>query len=334
MKLSIVIPAYNEEAVIESVIERLASVLQGLDISYNIIVVDDGSRDRTWAVLKHLQSLDTWAQRLSAVGLTRNFGKEAAIVAGLRRAKGDAVVVMDADLQHPPELLPEMIEIWARGSYLVVEGVKRHRQRESLFRRLSAKLLYRILMAGASLDLRASTDYKLLDRCVVDAYLKLPETGRFFRGLTAWLGFPTAQLEITIPERQGTGTRWSLGALVNYARRTVVIFTALPLRSMSWVGIIGFSASVLMMLQTLWNKWLGHSEAGFPTVIILVLCMGSFILLGLGIVGEYLYELYNEVKRRPLYVVRGNLGLPGGDVAARPERGGRPDNGCDVKYQS
>ena len=163
-----------------------------------------------------------------------------------------------------------MIEIWARGSYLVVEGVKRHRQRESLFRRLSAKLLYRILMAGASLDLRASTDYKLLDRCVVDAYLKMPETGRFFRGLTAWLGFPTAQLEIAVPEREGTGTRWSLGALVNYARRTVVIFTALPLRSMSWVGTIGFSASVLMMLQTLWNKWLGHSEAGFPTVIILV----------------------------------------------------------------
>jgi glycosyltransferase involved in cell wall biosynthesis len=315
VKLSIVIPAYNEETTLQQVLEQIAAVLEATGLAYDVIVVDDGSIDGTWALLERLVSVDVWCERLRGVRFSRNFGKEAAIVSGLQHAGGDAVIVMDADLQHPPALIPNMVDLWSRGSYMVVEGVKRSRQRESLPRRLSVRLFYRILRFGAALDLRNSTDFKLLDRRVVDTYLQLPETGRFFRGLTTWMGWPTAQLEIAIPERTGGTTKWRFSALVDFARGSVVSFTALPLRLISWFGFAGLLLSVVLTIQTLLNKWSGASEVGFPTVIILILGMGSLILISLGIIGEYLSQLYNEVKRRPPYVVRDTLPQQIGEVS-------------------
>jgi glycosyltransferase involved in cell wall biosynthesis len=174
-------------------------------------------------------------------------------------------------------------------------------------RRLSALLFYRVLKSGASFDLRNSTDFKLLDRSVVDTYLRFPEHGRLFRGLTAWIGLPTAQVELDIPQRAAGNSAWSLGALIDLARSTIVSFTALPLHLISWIGLLGFVLSVVLALQTLWNKLFGDSAEGFPTVILLILGMGSLILLCLGIIGEYLSELYREVKGRPLYVIRETL---------------------------
>lgn len=321
MKLSVVIPAYNEEAALQPALEQVEAVLGLAGLEYEVIVVDDGSTDGSWALLQQLASLDVWRRRLRGVRFSRNFGKEAAIVAGLRQAGGDAVIVMDADLQHPPAMILEMIELWTSGSYRVVEAVKRRRQRESALRRLSALAFYRLLMFGAALDLRGSSDFKLLDRRAVDAYLAMPENGRFFRGLTAWIGLPTARVELEVPERVEGVTRWRLGGLFKLARGTIVSFTALPLHLISWIGLVGLFLSVVMTMQTLWNKWFGASEAGFPTVIILILFMGSLILVSLGIIGEYLAELYREVKKRPLFVVRDTLEEP---VSAL-ERGFAPD---------
>lgn len=303
MQLSIVIPAYNEEETLHTALDEVAAALDPSGRAYEVIVIDDGSTDGSWTLLQQLARLDAWHHRLRAVRFSRNFGKEAAIVAGLRAAVGDAVVVMDADLQHPPAMLPRMIELWSGGTYLVVEVVKRGRPCESLPRRLSARLFYRLLMLGAGLDLRGSMDFKLLDRRVVNEYLQLPETGRFFRGLTAWIGLPTARLEIDVPQRAGGATSWRPSDLIELGRRSLVSFTALPLRLISWIGVGGLVASIVLTIQTVFKQWFGTSAAGFPTVIILILSIGSMILISLGIIGEYLSALYNEVKRRPPYIV-------------------------------
>ncbi|MEJ2385570.1 MAG: glycosyltransferase family 2 protein [Xanthomonadales bacterium] len=308
MKLSIVLPVFNEEAMLENALDRIASVLQSHDIDFEMIAVDDGSTDRTWSVIERVAATATCGEHLRGVRFSRNFGKEAAICAGLRQASGEAVVVMDADLQHPPEVIPEMVELWSNGGFSVVEGIKRNRQSESMLRRLSALFFYRVLKSGTAFDLRNSTDFKLLDRGVVDTYLQFPEYGRLFRGLTAWIGLPTAAIELDIPERAEGRSAWRVGALIDLARSTIVSFTALPLHLISWIGLLGFVVSIVLALQTLWNKLFGDSAEGFPTVILLILGMGSLILLSLGIIGEYLSELYREVKGRPLYVVRETLG--------------------------
>ena len=292
MKISVVLPAYNEEDSLEGVVEVIVPLLSQDKHDFEIIIVDDGSHDLTWSTIERLVHDDKWQGTLRGVRFSRNFGKEAAIVAGLQHADGDAAIVMDADLQHPPELIPRMIELWSQGQYLVVEGRKQDRQRESLPRRLSSKLFYRILQTGGELNIGNSTDFKLLDRHVIDMYLRLPETGRFFRGLTAWIGLPTAQLNFQVPERTEGTTRWRFTALLDFARSAVISFTALPLRVISWIGIFGLLLSIVLTLQTLWNKFSGTSAEGFPTVIILILGMGSLILFCLGIIGEYLSELY------------------------------------------
>lgn len=307
MKISAVLPAYNEEDTLHAVVEAVTSVLSQLEHDFEIILVDDGSHDRTWSLIEQLTQENEGHRALKGVRFSRNFGKEAAIVAGLQHACGDAVIVMDADLQHPPELIPGMIELWSQGQYSVIEAVKQDRQRESLPRRLSSKLFYRILQTGGELNLGNSTDFKLLDRQVVDMYLRLPESGRFFRGLTAWIGLPTAQLKFQVPERPGGKTRWRFGVLLDFARSSIISFTALPLRLISWIGLFGLLLSIVLTLQTLWNTFFGTSAEGFPTVIILILGMGSLILLCLGIIGEYLSELYREVKRRPMYVIQDTL---------------------------
>jgi glycosyltransferase involved in cell wall biosynthesis len=308
MKLSIVIPAYNEERNLPLALARVATVLDTSELAYEVIVVDDGSVDGSWPLLQQRVLLDQWRERLRGVRFSRNFGKEAAILAGLRHADGDAVVVMDADLQHPPEMIRAMVDLWLGGRYNVVEAVKRQRQRESVLRRISARFFYRFLMFGADLDLRGSTDFKLLDRGAVDVYLEMPETGRFFRGLTSWIGLSTARVEFEVPERTEGTTRWRLGGLFKLARSTIVSFTSLPLHLISWIGVGGLILSIVLTIQTLLRTWIGASEAGFPTVIFLILFMGSLILISLGIIGEYLAELYNEVKRRPVFVVRETLG--------------------------
>jgi glycosyltransferase involved in cell wall biosynthesis len=302
-----VIPIFNEADAFPTTLQTLTSTLQRCTTNYEIIAVDDGSTDNSWQILRELVATQTPPGSLSAIRFTRNFGKESAISAGLAHANGDAVVVMDADGQHPPAAVVDMVDLWRRGQYQVVEAIKRHRQHEHPARRIFARAFYRTLIVGAELDLRNSTDYKLLDRAAVRTYLNLPEHGRFFRGLTSWMGLPTAQLEIDAPRRCDGRTSWRLSTLVAFARQTIISFTALPLRLISWTGFLGFGFSLTLGLQTLAKTLLGKAEEGFPTVILLILGIGSLILLSLGLIGEYVSEIYNEIKRRPLYIVRESL---------------------------
>ena len=300
--ISVVVPAYNEAASLPGLMSRLDDVFDVIGESYELIVVDDGSTDNMWEVLT--QSTLTIG-RLRAIRLSRNFGKEAAICAGLKAASGAAVIVMDADLQHPPELLPKMIDLWRTRRPLVVNAVKEIRQKESMIRRAGACFFYFLFRKLTGLDLRQTTDFKLLDRRAVEGYLALPEHGRFFRGLTMWLGYPAAAIPFIPQERpsEAGGSRWSMNELLKLARHSLISFTALPLQLVTWFGIITLLLSIVLGLQTLWQKLWGEAIEGFTTVILVQLGIGSVLMISLGLIGEYLARIYDEIKNRPQYII-------------------------------
>jgi glycosyltransferase involved in cell wall biosynthesis len=331
--VSVVIPVYNEEGMLARCLEQVSGSLDSVGCDRELIVVDDGSVDATWQKIVTLAAAEPLRGRLKGVRLSRNFGKEAAILAGLCSARGDAVIVIDADLQHPPALIPRMLALWDGGKVDVVEAVKRIRQRESWVRRIGANLYYRLFAVASGMDMRNATDFKLLDRRVVEHYIALPESSRFFRGLTAWLGFRRVGIEFDPPERWTGDSGWSLRMLLRMARRTIISFSALPLRLLSWLGLLGLMFSLALTLHTLWSKWQGLSEEGFPTVILLILGMGSMILLGLGLIGEYISEIYNEVKRRPQFIVsdlapEADRLVGAGNDPGRPAGVGESDKGA------
>jgi glycosyltransferase involved in cell wall biosynthesis len=298
--ISIVIPVYNEANVLpyttKIIIEHLEHVKQ-----FEIIIIDDGSTDSTWQVLNELTERYPFVR---AVRFVRNFGKEAAIYAGLQNSQGDAAIVIDADMQHPPDLIPKMIEIWRMKKVCIVEAVKETRQPENALRRLGARLFYG-MFTWLGLNLRHSTDFKLLDRIVIDLYLKFPERNRFFRGLTTWMGFKKEFVSF-IPNNRDAAfgkSRWTLLELFNMARYSLLAFTTIPLRIVTWLGGITLAVSILLSLQTLWNKFNGHAVEGFTTVILIQLFIGSIIMISLGLIGEYLSCVYEEIKGRPIYIV-------------------------------
>ncbi|MCU7904605.1 MAG: glycosyltransferase family 2 protein [Candidatus Thiodiazotropha sp. (ex Epidulcina cf. delphinae)] len=303
MLISLIIPIYNEQPGLAQLWQTLAEILNNCEQKFEVILVDDGSTDKSWQSITALTHTDSDAVRVYGLRLSRNFGKEAAILAGLHQASGNAAIVMDADLQHPPSMIPQMLSIWDNGKVEIVEAVKRRRQNESLLHRFSAKLYYRTFNLSSGLNIGDSSDFKLLDRRVVDQYIALPEVGRYFRGLTAWLGFHAVAMEFDPPQRQIGRSRWSIGKLLDLARSSIISFSSLPLRSLTWLGGLGVLFSIGFTLQTLWYKWQGFAEEGFPTVILLILGMGSMTLLGLGLIGEYIAEIYWEVKHRPSYII-------------------------------
>jgi polyisoprenyl-phosphate glycosyltransferase len=298
--ISIVIPVYNEANVlpytIKVIIEHLNHIKQ-----FEIIIIDDGSTDNTWEVLIDLTER---YQFVRAVRFARNFGKEAAIYAGLQNSLGAAAVVIDADMQHPPDLIPKMIEIWRQGKVYIVEAIKELRQPENALKRLGAKIFYG-MFTQLGLKLRHSTDYKLLDRIVIDQYLNFPERRRFFRGLTTWMGFKKESVSF-IPDNRDVSfgkSRWSLLELFNMARYSLLAFTTIPLRIVTYLGGITLVISIFLSLQTLWNKFNGHAVEGFTTVILIQLFIGSIVMISLGLIGEYLSCVYEEIKGRPVYIV-------------------------------
>lgn len=305
MLISLIVPIYNEHSGLAYFWQNLESSVASCDVEFEAILVDDGSTDSTWEVIAALSSNSQIP--IKAIRLSRNFGKEAAILAGLRCAVGQASIVMDADLQHPPPLISQMIDIWDNGKVKVVEAVKRKRQNESHLRRLGARLYYQTFSLSSGMNMDGASDFKLLDRCVIDQYISLPEVGRFFRGLTTWLGFDSVAIEFEPPARTTGQSHWSVRHLMSLARSTIISFSSVPLRIVTWLGAIGVLFSIGLTLQTLWYQWQGYAEAGFPTVILLILAMGSMILLGLGLIGEYVGEIYREVKRRPAYVIAQTL---------------------------
>ena len=302
--ISIVAPVFNEGAGVDRFVRRLGDVLSG--VRYELVLVDDGSTDDSWRRIADHGRRD---HRIRGVQLSRNFGKEQAVLAGLEHAAGDAVVVIDADLQHPPSAIPAMLRLWREGAH-VVEAVKRNRAGQSFGNRLAARVFNATFTRLTTVDLVNATDFRLLSRTAVDALLSLPEHAGFFRGTSSWIGFRRALVQVDIDHRAGGTTRWTVRALFRLAVNGLTSFTAAPLHFVTLAGI-GFAGfSVLLGAQTLIRWMRGGSVAGFPTVILLLLVLGTFVLIGLGVIGEYLARIHDEVRGRPRYLVQDRTPAP------------------------
>jgi glycosyltransferase involved in cell wall biosynthesis len=299
--LTLVVPAYNESQGLIPTVREIHAQAAATRLPFAIVVVDDGSTDDTWDVLC---SLAGELGELHAVRLSRNFGKEGAIAAGLDVSQGDATVILDADLQHPPRLIPDMVRLWQQEGWDVVEAVKSHRGRESWLQRVGARTFYRIARVLTGQDLQNASDFKLLDRRVVEAWRRFGERATFFRGLVAWLGFRRTQILFEVPQRVGGRSRWSLGALVSLAMHAVTSFSALPLQVISVLGLLTLLLAAAVGVQAIRLWWAGLALPGFTTVILLQLIVGGFLMISLGIIGTYVARIYDEVKARPRYVVR------------------------------
>lgn len=297
--LSVILPAYNEEAMIAAAVGTVSGILNEAGIAHELLFVDDGSRDRTWAEIQRVSQSNP---RVVGVHFSRNFGKEAAMFAGLEQARGDCCVVIDCDLQHPPEKIVEMYRLWEQG-YEVVEGIKEDRGAETGFHRFAANGFYAIISRAIGLDMASSSDFKLLDRKVVDTLNHMPERNVFFRALSFWVGFKKTEVLYKVRERTAGESKWSTRALVRYAVNSIGSFSSAPLHIVSISGALMLLFALVFGAVALVQKIAGVALGGFTTVILLLLFSSSLIMISLGVVGYYIARIYEEIKGRPRYIV-------------------------------
>lgn len=306
--LSVVVPVLNEARGIGALLARLVPALDGLGETWEIVFVDDGSTDATLAELRAAHLRD---RRIKALSLSRNFGKEIAVAAGLQRTRGAATIVMDADLQHPPELIPEFVAKWREG-FDDVYGQRIDRTADGPARRLFSRVYYRTfrILSGTRLPENAG-DFRLLSRRAVDALNRMGERARFNKGLFAWIGFRSTGLPFDVPDRPDGGpSRWRLRRLIHFALDGIFSFTTIPLRIWSVIGLavslLAFLYIVGFVLKTL---IFGTDLKGFPTLVVSIMFFSGIQLISLGVIGEYLGRIYEEVKARPLFLVGDEIGL-------------------------
>lgn len=303
-RLSVVLPAYNEEESVPLAADVIGDLLTKAGIDHELIFVNDGSRDHTW---RAIQEAAARRPQVRGIRFSRNFGKEAAIFAGLAQAKGDCCVVLDCDLQHPPEKILEMYRLWQQG-WQVVEGVKISRGKESPLHTLAAKTFYRFLSGATRIDMSHASDFKLLDRRAVDVLVAMREKNAFFRALSSWIGFDTAQVEFEVQPRAAGESKWSLRSLTRYAVTNLAAFSTAPLQIVTILGVLVFLCSLVLGCWSLWQKINGQALEGFTTVILLLLLIGSALMVCLGILGYYIAKIYEEIKDRPRYIVADDCG--------------------------
>ncbi len=305
-ELSIVLPARNEAQGIGRTVQVLSAIVEHLGESYELIVVDDGSEDGTFDAVAALR--ETYPQ-VKALSLSRNFGKEAALLAGLTAATGKAVITMDADLQHPPELLPEFVKEWRAGAK-VVHGVKEDRSTDSLGTRLRARMFNELLSRLGGFNCSNCSDYKLLDRQVVDILTtRMRERHRLYRGLASWVGFEQAYVGFTVAERQNGESQFPLKALMHLATTALVSFSTIPLRIVIFLGALTLLLGCGIAIEAFWSWIHDRAVSGFMTLIMTLLIIGSSIMISLGIIGEYVGRIYDELKARPVYLVGRRAGF-------------------------
>ena len=297
--LSVVIPAYNEELMVSKTASVLSGLLEQEHIPYELIFIDDGSKDGTWREVCEAHSEN---ENVRGIHFSRNFGKEAAIFAGLSESRGECAAVMDCDLQHPPATLVEMYRCWEDG-FEVVEGVKRTRGKESAAYRTATGIFYGIMSRAVKIDMSRASDFKLLDRKAVDSLLEMPERNAFFRAMSSWIGFRQKQVEFDVQEREAGESKWSTRRLVSYAISNIVGYSTAPMQIVTGAGIVVFLLAIVLGIQTLVRYCTGHAVEGFTTVILLILLIGSVIMISLGIIGYYIARIYEETKRRPKYII-------------------------------
>ncbi len=297
--ITIVMPVYNEGPYIYDNVCTVDRLMKDNNIDARFLLVDDGSKDNSW---ESLCRLNADLKNVEILRLSRNFGKEAALCAALENADDDAVVVMDADLQHPPECIPEMVRLWKEEGYDVVEGVKTSRGKESLANKLSAKMFYRAFRQTTGLELDAASDFKLMNRAALNAWKQFPERNTFFRGLSAWVGFKRCQLPFEVAPRAGGETKWTFGKLVKLATDSITAYSNAPLHVILWLGVLMAGAAGGLAIETLVQYFMGAAP-GFSTVILLQLFIGACIMISLSILGLYVARIYDEVKGRPRYLI-------------------------------
>ena len=297
--LTVVLPAYNEQDSVPLAADTICPLLEKEGIRHEILFVNDGSRDGTW---KAIQAQTARHPQVRGVCFSRNFGKEAAIFAGLAQAKGDCAVVLDCDLQHPPEKIVEMYRLWQQG-YQVVEGVKATRGKESPLHTLAAKTFYHFISSATKIDMSRASDFKLLDRRAVDVLVAMREKNAFFRALSSWIGFDTTQVEFEVQPRAAGSSKWSIRSLVRYAITNITSFSAAPLQLVTLLGVVVFLCSVALGIHSLWQWASGNALEGFTTIILLQLFIGSILMICLGVIGYYIAKIYEEIKDRPRYIV-------------------------------
>jgi len=298
--VSIIVPLYKEEKNVEKLVLALQHILDDISESYEIILIDDGSPDKTWATISNLSEsyCNLFARRFA-----RNFGKEAAIFAGLEIARGKSAIVMDGDMQHPPSLIPEMLRLWRKKNVDVVEAVKKNRENDTFISKIRSRLFYIIFFRLTGYDLHNASDFKLIDRRVLDALLRMQERNLFFRGMSAWVGFTREKIIFSVPEREHGKTKWSVVRLMRLAITAITSFSSLPIHIITFMGLCFSIFALLLAIHTIYMKCNNLAVSGFSTVIILLLIIGSILMIGMGIIGEYIARIYEEVKFRPRYIV-------------------------------
>ena len=300
--LSVIIPAYNEEKCIRRAYDTIQSLLAENNIEGEFIFVDDGSKDQTFKMITELS-----CEKKNIVGLhfSRNFGKESAISAGLEAANGECAVVIDCDLQHPPEKIIEMYRLWEEG-YEIVEGIKKERGQEKKMHSIGAKIFYSAISRMAGFDMANSSDFKLLDRKVVDVLNKMPERG-FFRAISYWVGYNKATVEYDVKERVEGESKWSTKGLVKYAISNISSYSTAPMQTVTVLGVVMLIISVIFGVWALIDKFMGIASEGMTTVIIITIFIGSIIMISLGIIGYYIARIYEEIKGRPKYIISSSV---------------------------
>lgn len=303
-KLSCIIPMYNEEENVYNAVSTIANLLEENEISNEIIVINDGSYDATW---NEILRVSIEYNQVRGISFSRNFGKESAIMAGLENVKGDCCVVLDGDLQHPPEKIIEMYDLWKEG-YEVIEGVKDSRGKENFIKAFACKCFYGLISKATGYDMRNSSDFKLLDRKAIDAIIGMKERGAFFRALSSWIGFKRSIIYYDVQDRKSGETKWSNRQLVAYAVKNITSFSTNLMQVVTVSGIAFLIGALILGFITLVKYLNGQSLEGFTTVILIILIANSIIMISLGIIGYYLAKIYDEIKCRPRYIISERCG--------------------------
>lgn len=307
IEVSIVLPVYNEENIIENTVLEVEKILDSLKLSYEMILVDDGSEDDTWKKIDKIEK-ERRGGIFKGILFSRNFGKEAALLAGLAYSKGDAVITMDSDLQHPPEKIPEFIKIWKNG-YKIVEGIKSSRGDETTIHHTFASAFYKLLSRAVGTDMNNTSDFKLLDREVVNVILQMPEKQMFYRAISAWVGFKSTTVEFEVQKRTYGESKWTAVKLTQYAIRNITSFTSAPLQVITVLGGLFFLLAIFVGIFAM-IKWVnGSAVEGFTTVILLQLIYGSITMFAMGLIGYYISKLSDEIRNRPRYIVEKEIGI-------------------------
>ena len=302
--LSVIIPSYNEQDMIAQTFKTVKEIMDGASIPFEIIFVDDGSKDMTYANITKLADSNA---EVKGISFSRNFGKESAIFAGLESAAGACCVIMDCDLQHPPATIVEMYRLWEQG-YDVVEGVKSSRGKETPIHKFCANSFYGIISKLTDIDMTNASDFKLLDRRAIEALLLMPERTPFFRALSSWIGFKTTTVSFEVQERTVGTSKWSMWSLVKYAIRNITSFSGAPMQFVTFMGWVMLIFSFIFAIQSLYRYFSGTALEGFTTVILLLLIIGSVLMISLGIIGHYISRIYDEIKGRPRYIISKRCG--------------------------